>query len=528
MKDVSMPDPAATAFSSRDRRVRLFLFFFVLLFLVLTSGGRLVSSDEVSMYLTIETLVRHGSLSIPAGSPNSSPVGDNTYSWYEVGNTLTGIPLYLVGILFAKLLPLSPTFQALLPKASVSLTGAFVGAFLAGSFFSLCRRSGMNTRPAILYSLLVIAGTFLLPYFKLFMKESVLALCLTASFSHIASARNSDSIRSLALAGLYAGFGILTKLTFVLNFGILLLFVFLGSREKSIHMNEKIRRSLAFSLPAILLGIGGCAIYNFIRFGNPLISGYPDAVQFTTPLYVGAFGLLLSPGKGLAWFAPALLLLPAALIGLRKSHRSSVATILGIFLVNFFLYATYVAWGGDGSWGPRYLAPIVPLLVFLVVLYVDRAGRSIKLLLLFLSLAGAVGQIGGSSIYAGSYLREIGEFPYQRDFSDREFLYKSHFIPDYSPLIGHWRMATRNLAQHLGGDIPRIRIADSPSDGRLPVSRDDQEKLTLMLDFWFTYAMYSGISAKVLIFSLSLLAIALAGSAALLWKESRMTVPDIT
>ena len=49
------------------------------------------------------------------------------------------------------------------------------------------------------------------------------------------------------------------------------------------------------------------------RFGTPFETGYgaqASPAAFTTPALVGLYGLLLSSGKGVAWFAPALWLAP--------------------------------------------------------------------------------------------------------------------------------------------------------------------------------------------------------------------------
>ena len=57
----------------------------------------------------------------------------------------------------------------------------------------------------------------------------------------------------------------------------------------------------------------GHAAYGVARFGTPFETGYgaqATAAAFTTPLLVGLYGLLLSSGKGVAWFAPALWLAP--------------------------------------------------------------------------------------------------------------------------------------------------------------------------------------------------------------------------
>src|SRR5439155_23610954 len=60
----------------------------------------------------------------------------------------------------------------------------------------------------------------------------------------------------------------------------------------------------AAGLPLLAAGLAWCA-FNVARFGDPLQAGYDFG--FTTPLWVGLRGLLLSPGKGYFWYSPLLL-----------------------------------------------------------------------------------------------------------------------------------------------------------------------------------------------------------------------------
>ena len=73
----------------------------------------------------------------------------------------------------------------------------------------------------------------------------------------------------------------------------------------------------------ILVAILLVGAYNAVRFGSPAETGYGETAQaFTTPLYIGLYGLLLSPGKSVFLYAPILL---AAIFGwfpLRRRHAA--------------------------------------------------------------------------------------------------------------------------------------------------------------------------------------------------------------
>jgi len=492
-----------------NRKIKLCLFLFVISILVFISGARLVSSDEVSMYLTIESLVKSGTFAIPLeNAPNSSNVDGKSYTWYEAGNILAGIPFYCAGNIAASILPLSESLKSFIPRAAVSLTGAFFGGWIAVLFFSVLRKLGVSLRVSIGMALALTLSTFLLPYFKMFMREPILALCLLGACGYLLPGpKNRNNDRALIVAGIFTGYGILTKLAFAINLLPLLVYIY---RNDNKDLSGRLREVLLFLIPVFILGLGGTMMYNFLRFGNPMNIGYAGGTSFTTPVFVGLYGLLLSPGKGILWFAPMLFLLIPSHGVFRKKFPRETYLIAVLFLANLLLSSVYVAWGGDGSWGPRYLAPLLPLIFLPVSLYLDQATRTIKRIALTLALFGFIIQLGGISIYAGAYLREIGEYPYQRDIGDPEFLYKAHFIPNYSPVIGHWRMLSRNAIEHLEGNYPQFSVIGQAADNRLPIADDEKSKLLHTIDFWFTYALYANISKKI-IFTVAFLLLGLCG-----------------
>lgn len=157
----------------------------------------------------------------------------------------------------------------------------------------------------------------------------------------------------------------------------------------------------------------------------------------------------------------------------------------------------FFAWAGDGSWGPRYLLPTVPFLILLTGFTIEsvlNGGNRIKKILFYLlCMTGFLIQIGGNAVYFGSYLRHIGEYPYQREFSDPEFLYKSHYIPNYSPVTGHWELLFESIKKHVNGDMRNFTLQSTTH--RLPVSAEDQKRIVSVIDFWFMYAYYAKINS---------------------------------
>ena len=269
----------------------------------------------------------------------------------------------------------------------------------------------------------------------------------------------------------------------------------------------------------------GHAIYNVARFGNALETGYgvqATPAAYTTPILVGLYGLLFSSGKGVFWFAPLLWFAPLgwrvmmrlASAGEFRLTRFGLGTAPGraawgvvlAWLAGLLLYARFQHWAGDGSFGPRYLIPLLPLAMIPVAFAFEgrlslpnSSTRPVRVLAGILALAGFLVQIGGVAIYFGAQMREAGDYPYRLSLSDPHFMSESHFNPNFSPIAGHWRMLLRNLGEHARGEGPRLGGAGSTlpagerRDARLGITAEDQRQMLHALDFWWLYLGYAGL-----------------------------------
>jgi len=289
---------------------------------------------------------------------------------------------------------------------------------------------------------------------------------------------------------------------------------------------------------------------------------------YTTPLWVGAYGLLISSGKGVLWFAPALWLVPAAWSRLHRPHdepkhqpsrfqralrgiarwlpgvgraaesevvvehrfddlRRAAQAIAWMWAAAIVLYGTFEHWAGDGSFGPRYLVPLLAPAFLLVAYALQHPSRARRRVAKLLALAGLLVQVGGVGVHFGAQMREAGDYPYTLALSDPRFMSDSHFNPAFAPVLGHWRLLARNTAEHLRGEMPRLglaggatwepaadssataataRGANPAAPSRVGVSAGDQARLLHALDFWWLYAAYAGLPAMPLQALVALLA----------------------
>jgi hypothetical protein len=170
--------------------------------------------------------------------------------------------------------------------------------------------------------------------------------------------------------------------------------------------------------------------HNAVRFGSPFDSGYSDE-GFTTPLYVGLYGLLLSSGKSIVLYSPIVLLAPPGLVFLWRWRPAEALLIGSLALVTLLYYAAWWAWYGGWSWGPRFLVPTLPFLVLAVgAALAERAWA--RWLALPLVIGGIGVQALGVLIDFNAYIDGItGGNP----ALDERYL----FLPWLSPLVGHAR-----------------------------------------------------------------------------------------
>jgi hypothetical protein len=398
----------------------------------------------------------------------------------------------LIGKIGAALAP--QQLQNLAIKGVVSLTNAFVGAGACLIFFLFCLRLEYPKKLAFWLTVGFGLSSFFFPYTKSFLSEPLQAFCLLGAAYGLFVYTKTRESKWLLSAGFCSGLGVLTKVTFALNVAILgsyLVVLLLADRLNRRFWSELLR----FALPVAAFGLV-ILWYNYIRFGGLSETGYGQygtLAAFSTPMYVGIYGILFSSGKGFFWFAPLAILGVLAFRRFAEQHRREAFLFGALAIANLLLFAKFVAWGAEGSWGPRYLVPITAFLLLPIGFLLKAGSKSIMHWLYGLTTAGLVVQLAGVSIHCGTYYREIGEFPFQRKFDDPLFLYQSRFVPQYSQIIGQWRMLIRNAGKLLSGE--RIVLHASDTDQRIPLKDDDIDQLRYTLDFWFAYAIYAGLSA---------------------------------
>lgn len=434
------------------------------LYLLLLSGHT-YSADEETMLAVTRGLIERGDVAVMVaeGAPVAAlrPGRDGgSYSPYGVLPSLLAVPLHLVGALLAPAGPAADyTTRFAVTALNAPLTAA-AGAVLAAWALRLGASPAWAAALALLYGL----ATFAWPYARTFFSEPLAALLIlgAAERAHAAQQPGQPAMqgRALFVAGLAAGLLPATRIAAGVVLPVLGLYVLWGAWQGRPACRSWLRsvfgvlRGPLSWLAGLLPGLALVVWYNLARFGTPLASGYAsEAGLFTTPLLVGLYGLLLSPGKSVLLYAPPLLLaLPGAVALWRRGAQATVLLALGLFLSHLLLYARWGEWPGGGVWGPRFLLPVVaPLLVLaagFVPLRQDATGLSGWRLLAvaLLAVAGFAGNLGGVLFNFSTYV--VMATP-----SDKLYSLAG------SPLVGHWRMLVERWARY-GAAPPVCRPGD--------------------------------------------------------------------
>jgi hypothetical protein len=166
------------------------------------------------------------------------------------------------------------------------------------------------------------------------------------------------------------------------------------------------RRALALLCGPLVVSAVVLVAYNELRYSKILVSSYGGS--FVTPLEVGLRGLLASPGKSLFVFNP-LALLGVVGLGLLFVRNRPVAVLFTLLIVpRIIFFARWSSWQGGWAWGPRFLLPIVPLLMLAAVEVIRATRRS--------SVAGIATRLAAAVLAVASLAVQVlsVRIPYQQ------------------------------------------------------------------------------------------------------------------
>ena len=175
--------------------------------------------------------------------------------------------------------------------------------------------------------------------------------------------------------------------------------------------------------------VAATALFNWARYGSPLNFGYADSqLAWTTPIWIGLPGAVVSPGRGVLWEFPALVLAALGIALLwRNRQRLEAIVLAGLPILLLFEASQYNDWVGGWDWGFRFFQPALPLVAVTAGLGVVSLPRALQRWIPGVLLAG--GLVWNIPVVATDILGGYGA-----TYADTW----SNFRLDAYPPIGAW------------------------------------------------------------------------------------------
>ena len=474
----------------------VFAFFFIIN--LVTSGGHLDMWDGVVTFMITESMALKNTAQLHPEIPTISNAKPNdivnTMQEYEIGNfkAITGkyqewvsmsksvepiyssrslllpavaVPVYL----FALLMSLDPILAIGISVNSLVIT------LTALVLFCFSRDLYASRRIGFLLSLIYAGCSFILPYNNTLFPQPLQGLCIISSALFLYKSRhlhssyicsftrgktynneNRKGITYAGIAGLLLGLSIFASpvsLFFIPAFVVCSILYF----RRNLNL-------LVFFLVFLVIMLCLVGIVNYVRFGSFTEFGYGSA--YGTFAYnqgwTGLVGLFVSPGKGMIFYFPVVLLLPIALKFQYRQDKGLFLLTTSIVIVSWIYFGTLEAndesrfWSGAIAWGPRYLIPTLPFIVIALGTLFKHYGsykiRALSLMkgsLIAFLIAGFVVNLPGILVWS-----EYGTiYGWDIERLGNHALEIMTWNPGYSPILLHLKI--------LAGDyISKIPVED--------------------------------------------------------------------
>lgn len=438
----------------------------LLMLYIAVLSGRVYSTDGALMFRQAESIVYEQSLRFSIPISERAP---HITSRYGIGQTL----LYLPGVYIYSLANPDNGHTAMRPwdphkfynYEAYRYAGAAVNALITVLTVYLVARFvmalGFSRRAALWSMALYGIGSPAIAYVRSDFSQPLEALCWIAAvywaFKYSRSGRLADAL----IAALAVGYAVLTRP--VEGVLIALIAAFLVVPGLAIHRWGR-RGWQGFLAVSSGFGVGVIItlLINWGRFGSPWVSGY-EGEGWTWDLLTGVPGALISPGRGILWQFPAIVLAPlGARLLWRSGYGKLVLAIVGLVTLQFLNVTGWWMWWGGWNWGLRLFLPALPLVAVLagcgIASLGRRAVRWIPSLLLIIGVIWAVPCI--ISDISGGYARAYNTAA-------------SNFRLESYPPIGAWAYFDHWLPQgdvdSRAADILWLRLAPATGNASLIV-----------------------------------------------------------
>ncbi|MEW6407141.1 MAG: phospholipid carrier-dependent glycosyltransferase [Patescibacteria group bacterium] len=363
----------------------------------------------------------------------------------------------------------------------VSFANPVICALCCFFVFVIAKKLKFSLQISAILAFIYGLSTMLPVYARTAFNEPAIGLFLLISIYFILDYKSSLNVRCLILSGLAMAYSFFIKPSSLIFLVALLPYIMWISFDLKINSLNKIKHFF-FYVVSLLVPVILICIYNQIIYGDYLKFGGQEAFKLgkrimgSTHLLKGFYYYMFSTGKSFILFNIPIVL---AFIGAYKAwqeRKKETVLFLLIFFVNLLFFVKFFRRGSLFSWGPRYLLPSLPFLIFFIGDYCQNYRKLISKVALFvLSVIGFLIMLPCLFINQSKFYFFIIE-------KLRLDEYMINFIPDLSPILGAWNMLISRIYLNLKGiDIPFIYNPDYRLVNPISASMLDYNNF----DFWF-------------------------------------------
>jgi 4-amino-4-deoxy-L-arabinose transferase-like glycosyltransferase len=429
--------------------VAIWLGLFLSLFYIATARGTMTFGDDISMLRVTRSVATQASFAVQPDTPRSTRgIDGRYYSKYGIGQSVLGVPFYLIGAFVAKHYS-DPHLRGVNPYANpITYFACLLGIFSASGavifFYLTCAELGFCQSAGIFSALALGTCTFVWYYARTYMTEPTSTFFLILAFYGLLRFTKDSRLVWLLISGISLCLAVLVRVQNVVVFPAFALWLILNLWMPQRHsFGATLAAVTAWSVP-IMVSFAIVAAFDYLRFGSATDMGFGPHWEmkqmsfiFSNPLYVGIYGFLFSPGKSLFWYAP--ILAPALYGGnvLWKKYPEMTVVLgtLGGTYLRF--YSKFFQRFGGGCWGPRFMVQMLPFLMIGFAALIDQGLGLIGWIVIATTTALSFFiQVTSVLVSYIPYLAVMAKSPESFD--------RCLWVPAYSPVI----VQAEELLQH--------------------------------------------------------------------------------
>ena len=400
-----------------DREAALSVLLILLAVFTATFTGLPDTFESEVDFQTTSALARSGSFT-PGGTPEARAIAMDPRGvaagadgrldpWSGPGSAIAALPFYALGRGMALIWPsieerhaAGGTESEYFAHLAVGWRNPLLGALIAYLLVLTARRLGMRRPAAWLAGVAYGTTTFAWAQSRSTLPDVQATFFLFLAFHMIVKARERfERLRAprnheLMFAGVALGGALLTRLALTPAVAVVavsgLVVLRVGHRRigRSFEGWALPRhKTPTFQLLVFLAPLIGAALAfaAFASIGGPRFETalaewiFRERPSYLGPPGIGLLGLLVSPGRGVLWMAPGVLLIP---FGLKAPDGRDLPlwtrTLLGVALACLVPVAFTHNWHGAWTYGPRYLLPVLPFAWLAFGFALEAPGRWLR------------------------------------------------------------------------------------------------------------------------------------------------------